>query len=195
MDRKLIKSEAKEALKDKWFMFFIILLIVGGISGISAGILGPILAFGTYLVILDLLDGKEVNANRYGEIFKDLNHLLKLVGVGLLTSIIVSVGLVLFVIPGIIFSLMLSQASYIMIENPQLSVVEALKRSKAMMHGYKMDYLVFNLSFLGHALLVSLTFGIYGIYYAPLITVAQANYYRHLKQVADPNVIEAEVVS
>lgn len=194
MDRKTIKNEVKEALKGKWGMLFIFLLIVGAISGISAGILGPILGLGTYFVILDILNGKEANANRYGEIFKDLNHLIKLVGVGLLVSIFVAVGSVLFVIPGVIAALMFSQASFIMRDNPEIGIIDALKKSMEMMKGYKINLLVFYLSYLGHALLVVLSFGIYGIYFLPLFSVAQVNYYKHLKAVHDPNFIEAEIV-
>lgn len=195
MNRKTIKSEAKEALKGQWFMFFVFLVVVGVISSFTAGILAPILAFGTYLVALDLLSTRQLNANRYGEIFKDLNHLLKLIGVSILSAIIIAVGLALFIIPGIIFSLMLSQALYIMMDNPEIGVFDALKRSKAMMKGYKMDLFVFHLSFIGHMLLVVITLGIYSIYLTPLLTVAEVNYYKHLKLVQDNDIIDVEVIS
>lgn len=194
MDRKEIKAEAKAALKGQWFMLFVFLVVVGVISSFTAGILAPILAFGTYLVVLDLLSGKELNANRYGEIFKDLNHLLKLIGVTLLSAIIVAVGFVLFIIPGIIFSMMLSQASFIMMDNPEIGVFDALKRSKAMMKGYKMDLFVFYLSYIGHMLLTIITFGIYSIYFTPLLTVATINYYKHLKVATDNDIIDVEVI-
>ena len=194
MDRKEIKAEAKAALKGQWFMLFVFLVVVGVISSFTAGILAPILAFGTYLVVHDLLSGKELNANRYGEIFKDLNHLLKLIGVTLLSAIIVAVGFVLFIIPGIIFSMMLCQASFIMMDNPEIGVFDALKRSKAMMKGYKMDLFVFYLSYIGHMLLTIITFGIYSIYFTPLLTVATINYYKHLKVATDNDIIDVEVI-
>lgn len=195
MDRSLIKNQAKEALKGKWIMYFVILAIVGVISGFTAGILAPVLAFGVYLITLDILNGVDIDANRFGDTFKDINHLLKLIGVAFLSAIIIAVGYFLFIIPGIILSYMLAQASYIMMENPEIGVIDAMKRSSEMMKGYKLDLFIFKLSYIGHFLLVMITFGIYAIYFTPLYTVAHVNYYKHLKDVRELDVIDAEVVS
>ena len=90
--------------------------------------------------------------------------------------------------------MMLSQASFIMMDNPEIGVFDALKRSKAMMKGYKMDLFVFYLSYIGHMLLTIITFGIYSIYFTPLLTVATINYYKHLKVATDNDIIDVEVI-
>jgi len=113
----------------------------------------------------------------------------------------VMVGTMLFIIPGIIFYMMYVQAYRIMIEKPEIGIMDALRESKEMMNGYKMDYFVFQLSFIGHFLLIMITFGLWVIYLMPYFVVADTNYYLHLKQVrneakvvAEAAPVEAEVV-
>ncbi len=194
MDRKLIKEQAKAAIKGKWLFYFVILALVGFLSSLVAGIIAPVLAFGVYLITLDLLKGGDINANRFGETIKDINHALKLIAVAFLSALVIFLGFVLFIIPGIIFAYMFSQASFIMMDNPEIDIMEAMRRSKAMMKGYKFDLFIFQLSFIGHVLLLMLTIGIYGIYFTPLYTTAQINYYVHLKELQDLNVVDVEVI-
>lgn len=52
---------------------------------------------------------------------------------------------------------------------------------------------MFILSFIGHFLLVLLTFGIWIIYLSPYYNVAAINYYRHRKKVASDAVNEVTV--
>ena len=58
---------------------------------------------------------------------------------------------------------------------------DALKISREMMQGYKWNYFVFGLSFLGWILLVPFTLGILLIWLYPYMTVATAIYYERLK--------------
>lgn len=43
------------------------------------------------------------------------------------------IGFLLFVVPGVIFSLMFSQSFFILAENPEINCIEAMKRSNRMM--------------------------------------------------------------
>ena len=58
---------------------------------------------------------------------------------------------------------------------------DALRESREMMKGYKWNYFVFGLSFLGWILLVPFTLGILLIWLYPYMTVATAIYYERLK--------------
>lgn len=212
MNFKVIKNEAKVALEGNRFMYFLTLFVIGAIAGsfsffstkvpglsfISSiiSLITVVLNAGLYLLSRDLLEGKSFDFNRVFYFFKDLNHALKIIGVSLLVGLIVLGGFILLIIPGIIFGYQYSQAIYVMAENPEMRVGDALKKSKEMMRGYKLDLFVFQLSFIGHILLGIITLGIYFIYISPYITVATHNYYIHLKNNHFPNVndipVEAE---
>lgn len=195
MDRTLIKNEVKAALKGKWIYLFVILAVMGAVSSPLAGLLFPVLMFGFYVISLDVLNGQEIDVNKFIEPFKDLNQALKLIAVSLLVGLLVGIGFALFLVPGIILMMMWSQASFIMMENPELGVLDAMKKSSEMMKGYKMDLFMFHLSYIGHYLLVMITFGLWLIYFMPLIEVAKVNYYKHLKKARAQDVIEVEVIN
>ena len=109
---------------------------------------------------------------------KWLNMLL----VSLLTSIIIGLGFVLLIIPGIILSLGLSMASLLVIDT-DLGPIDVLKKSWNMMKGYKGNYFVFVLSFLGWILLTPFTLGLLLIWLIPYMTVAEIIYYEKLKEI------------
>ena len=97
-------------------------------------------------------------------------------------GIIIFACTLLFVIPGIIMALAYAMAAYVVIDT-DLSGVDALKKSREMMKGYKWNYLLFGLSFLGWILLVPFTFGLLLIWLFPYMTVADALYYENLKKI------------
>lgn len=185
MDRKIIKEEAKKALVGKRLMLLVVMIIVGIIGGglmtIGIGILiAPLLAVGLFYIVKDILFGKEIDAERFIEPFKDLNHAIRVIVVNVLVILIIVVGTFLLIIPGIIFSLMLTPALFIIAEDKEIGIMDTLKKSKEMMKGYKMDLFIFNLSFIGHYILTVITFGIYGFYFFPYLETAVINYYLHL---------------
>lgn len=66
----------------------------------------------------------------------------------------------LFLIPGIIKAYSYAMTPYILAEHPELSVNEAIDRSRAMMKGHKFDYFFLQLSFIGWMLLSIITLGV-----------------------------------
>lgn len=194
MDRKKIKAEAKELIRGKWFLLFVLFLVVGALGSLTLGILTPVLMFGVYLIIQDLFNRQEIDINRMKEPFKDLNHAFSLVVVNILFSLLVLGGTLLFVVPGIIFSYRYKYANLLMMDDPRLAPVEALKKSRAMMKGHKLERFILDLSFIGHMLLTALTFGIHGIYFIPLQKVTDINYYNHLKAVQTVEHVEPEII-
>ena len=119
------------------------------------------LSAGLFFIGTDLLERKKFDFNRLFDLFKDLNHAIKVIAVYLLVNLIIIVGLFLLIVPGVIWGLKYSQAVYIMIENPETDIMQALRSSGEMMNGYKADLFVFHLSFIGHFILGVLTLGIY----------------------------------
>lgn len=86
----------------------------------------------------------------------------------------------LFVIPGIIAGYSYTQTIHIMLDNPDISPLEAIAASKQLMRGHKMEYFILELSFLGWAYLSVFTFGLLGIWLNPYMQVTFANYYNAL---------------
>ncbi len=119
--------------------------------------------------------------------FKDILNCLKekwlnILLVTLISRVLISIGIAFFIIPGIILALGWSMASVVVIDS-DLSAIDALKKSWNMMKGYKWNYLIFILSFLGWALLAPFTLGLLFIWLIPYITVAELMYYEKLKEV------------
>ena len=101
--------------------------------------------------------------------------------VSLISSVLIGIGFALFIVPGIILSLGLSMASIIVIDS-DLGPIDVLKKSWEMMKGYKWNYFVFILSFLGWILLSPFTFFLLLIWLVPYMTVAEIIYYEKLKK-------------
>ncbi len=142
------------------------------------------LTAGFYFYILKIVRNKNIVKE---DLFKFIGNVLPIVTISLLTTIFVFLFSLLFIIPGIIVALSYAMSLYIYIDNPNKTPMECLSQSKIMMNGYKMDYLVFCLSFLGWILLGLLTFGIALIWAIPYINVAQALYYDELKKRKEKN--------
>jgi uncharacterized membrane protein len=87
----------------------------------------------------------------------------------------------LLLVPGIIKSISYSMSFFILAERPYLTAREALKESKKIMHGHKMDAFVLYLSFIGWGFLCAITFGLAGIYAVPYIATTYTNFYNEIK--------------
>ncbi len=193
MDFSQIKVEAKEALVGNRLMFLLAILVAGIVGGAVPGlniILSPLLMAGLFVAGKVLLADKKVMFESLFEFFRNFDHAIKIVLVSLLTMIIVFVGILLLIVPGIIFAYRYSQALFIISENKDMDVVDALKTSRRMMQGKKMNLFLFQLSFIGHVLLGIITLGIYLLYALPYIQLSMYNYYLHLKA-DNPELIEA----
>lgn len=116
-----------------------------------------------------------------------------LLGTSALMAVIIGIGLVLFVVPGIVASLGLMQAPMLVLDQG-LSPVDAIKGSWAMMRGHKLDAFLLGLAFallffLGAlALLVGLLVAI------PVIDAASAAFYNRVLAANPPPQIGAGTV-
>lgn len=98
----------------------------------------------------------------------------------ILSSIVVALCTLLFVIPGIIMALAYTIVIYLVVDT-DISGNDALKRSREMMKGHKWEYFVFQLSFIGWILLIPFTLGLLIIWLYPYMIVAQAMFYENIK--------------
>ena len=102
-----------------------------------------------------------------------INYILKIV----VANLFIFLWSLLLIVPGIIKIYSYLMVPYIAVEHPEYSVFQTLKESSRIMKGYKMDMLVTNLSFLGWALLNSMTFGIIGFWVMPYMNLTTVNVY------------------
>jgi uncharacterized membrane protein len=120
---------------------------------------------------------ESVEINNLFDGFKQFGNAL---GAYLLMLLIIILGFVLLIVPGIIAALALSQTFNIMHDEPNLGPIEAMKKSHEMMKGHRGDYFLLNLSFIGWALLCILTIGIGFLFLAPYASVTNAIFYNNL---------------
>ncbi|MED1411583.1 MULTISPECIES: DUF975 family protein [Bacillus] len=71
---------------------------------------------------------------------------------------------------------------YVMIENPDYSVSQAMKESKNLMKGHKLDLFLLWLSFIGWAILAMLTLGIGFLWLSPYMGTTTAHFYRYISK-------------
>lgn len=87
----------------------------------------------------------------------------------------------LLIIPGIIAAYGYSLIFFILADEPSIGISEALKKSKAMMRGYKWKYFCLSFRFFGWVILSILSCGIGFLWLAPYMQVSFAKFYEDLK--------------
>lgn len=205
MNRREIKEKAKlivkENMKGFWagygIVFAVSFLLSFGIEllfeqgsmiytilTLVASFFSMTLSVGFYSYLLKMIRKEEYTRN---DIFAYVGKVLPITAISLLVTIFTMLWSVLFIIPGIIAALGYSMVFLIYAEDQSLTAMDYLDRSKEMMRGYKWDYFVFGLSFIGWIILSILTFGILLIWTLPYVTVAEVVYYDELKKLKTNN--------
>lgn len=199
MNRVEIKNYAKEKLSGNLGSIWKTLIIALGIS-LAAGVIFGILfnsmdadildsllgilmvplGIGTTAFFVSLIESTDFEAK---DLFKYYHDFVKIIGVTVLMGLVVMLGYICFVIPGIILTLSYSLVPIILIKKPELSIVETLKYSREKMKGHKLDAFVLGLSFIGWAILGTLTFGILYIWLFPYMQLTFTKFYLNILEV------------
>lgn len=95
----------------------------------------------------------------YSSLFDAFPFAGKVILLTLLTAVMIAFGLVLFIIPGIYLAFCYAFALYHICEEPDLGVIEALRRSRMEMRGYKGQLFLLIVSFLPLLLIAGLVVG------------------------------------
>ncbi len=187
-----IRSFARESLSGKWLNAVLASLIYCGITSLASSTYGVVLlaisgalVFGLYLYYLSLVREKAGDFNLLFKAFsfsgKNLGLFGKTLGAYLLMSLYVFLWTLLLIVPGIIAAYSYRMVFYLLIDDPELGVSEALRQSKKMMYGYKTKLFCLDLSFIGWALLCILTFGIGLLWLFPYMLTSQTIFYEELR--------------
>ena len=144
----------------------------------------PIITMAVYY-LKELADGKK-NPDALAVVKKGV--FFRVAAVTIIRNICVTLGLLLFVAPGVYLDYAWRYVGIIAIEEPELSITEIFKKSKSLVYGYKFDLFVLDISFFGWVLLSSflavISFGILGwvseILLLPYMTLTDVFAYKAL---------------
>lgn len=117
----------------------------------------------------------------FSTLFARFGILLKALLLQLAMGLFIFLWLLLLIIPGIVAAYRYSMAPYLMAENPNLGVMEAIRMSKQMMIGNKGRLFFLELSFIGWAILCIFTLGIGYLWLFPYINASEAAFYVDLR--------------
>lgn len=148
-------------------IYAIVIFIIGG---------AIVLGVRTYFIKLNYEMNPEVS-----DLFSHMRIFLKALGLQIMMLIFIFLWSLLFIIPGIVAFYRYSMATYIMAENPEIGVFEAISASKAMMAGRKWRLFCLEFSFIGWHILCAFTFGLGYLLLHPYIESARAHFYLTIK--------------
>ena len=92
----------------------------------------------------------------------------------------------LFLIPGIVKTFSYAMTPFILLDHPEMGVLDAITESRRIMNGHKWELFCLNFSFIGWWLLSILTLGILGLWIAPYQNITNAAFYRSLPKEPTP---------
>lgn len=140
-------------------------------------IVGGAVTLGYAQFNLNLVDDRDP---RFSDIFSHIHRLWEGFCMQFFQGMMVFLWSLLFIIPGVIASYRYSMTPYILAENLDLSVMEAITESKKMMRGNKFRLFCLELSFLGWDILAALTLNIGDLWVHPYREAARAAFYREI---------------
>ena len=194
------KNRALASLEGKWgtaaiasLIFFVItmgidwtitmpmgdnILMSYSTSGIWTLLCLP-LSWGFVVYFLDLIRNKELS---YGQLFDGYKDFLRIFLAEFLTNLLIAIGCILLIVPGIILAAGLVMTDFILKDDKEISAIDAMKKSWAMTDGHKAELFWLFLSFLGWMILSFFTLGIGFLFLYPYMQSALAHAYEDLKQ-------------
>lgn len=181
-------GQAKDALSGKWLLAIgttlVYLIVVGASQAIPfAGAFIGLIVGGPFALGLIIFSKNIAHDSdpRLEQIFDGFKNFGTAIATYLLVAVATIIGMLLFIIPGIILALGLCLSMYIIADDPEIGAYDALKKSWEMMNGYKVKYFGLVLLFIGLSLLCVLTLGIGFFFLMPLMQVAMFKFYEDVK--------------
>ena len=198
-----------------WFFVgatFVILLLSGLINGLTSGVdavftgsadepsiagmiinlgLGTLLSMGAtafYLVAHDNPEAADLSLLWHPQPF------WKYLGMYLLVALVIAAGLILLIVPGIIFALMFMFAPLIVIER-ELGPIDAMKESNRITRGHKWPLLGLLLLLVAVNLLGLLALGVGLLVSIPVSTLAFVHAYRSLSGRPETRPVDAALAA
>jgi uncharacterized membrane protein len=180
-----LKRQSREHLTGNWGLT--IGTFLGGMLITSTASAIPIVnifvsAACTVGLIIFSLNLLKDNA-QFEDAFKAFPDILRLTGASFLIGLFAFLWSLLFLIPGIIKAYSYSMTLYIMSEDLDIYIMDAIEKSRHMMNGFKMKLFLLELSFIGWGILCLFTLGIGFLWLVPYVSVAKAAFYNDIKTI------------
>ena len=200
LTRPELKNDALRTLRGKGklpVLTTLVLSLIGVFTSYSGNIAVSAIyfAFGSLIALfvsLNLDYGFEVamlrfNRGRENTLNETFNAGLvedygRVLGIMLLQALYVILWMLLLIIPGIIKSYAYAMTNFIAEDNPELSPMECIDRSMAMMKGHKWELFLLDLSYIGWIILGVLSLGIGLLWIIPWMQMAHVKFYEELKR-------------
>lgn len=188
-----IRAEARNVLRGKWgkaalisLCYLACVVIVVVLQYVHpllylVGLLGVAMPIGVGMqyIFLDMKRGKQTGVK---DLLAPVRNYRPILGLSLLTSILIGVGMILLIVPGFILALGFTMSFYILRDRPELGVFGSMSASWNMMRGHKMELFLVCLSFFGWIVLGILTLMIGFLWLYPYIYTAMACFYERIKE-------------
>lgn len=152
----------------------ILLETVITVMALASLILGGVISMGSATFQLHLLKGQPA---KFTDVFSQFPRILSGIAMTVLQMVFIYLWSLLFIIPGIIARFRYAMMPYLMAEFPELSALEAMRESKRLMRGNKWRLFCLYFSFIGWAILASLTLGIGLLWLTPYVSAAEGAFY------------------
>ena len=136
---------------------------------------------------LNLIDGVEAE---FADLFTGFRRFYDALIMNVVSILMVLLGALLFVVPGIILGYAYAMAPYILAENPEITGTEALRLSRQMMKGHKWELFWLELTFIGWSILAAFTLGLGNLALAPYQGISKASFYRDVQAQSRWNQVE-----
>lgn len=187
-NRDLMKA-ARDALSGKWgkaalacFVYMLITIPLQFIPGFGIVVLilltGPfMLGWAFYTLKLARGDNPDMK-----DMFSGFNEYGRSFAAYLLIVIYVLLWSLLLIIPGIMALFSYALTYFILADNPDMKVNDAIGRSRQLMNGKRWNFFCLFMRFFGWIILVTFTFGIAMIWVWPYMETAFAEFYEDVNE-------------
>ena len=189
-NRELVEK-TKPLLKDSFLEVFLCIFLASALPQIAlsfapqniilnivATCVSAYIQLGLAVYCIGLYKGDEVN---YLTIFSRFNGLKPIVFI-LILVVVIMLGFILLIVPGIILALMYSQVFFILADDPDVGAIEAFNKSEKMMRGHKWQLFMLNLEAALYIFTGIFTLFIWWAWLIPRYSVAMAGFYEELKK-------------
>ena len=127
---------------------------VAMLVGLIIGFYSLVVNLGYYGYTLRVMRGQE--GGGYATLFSQFHLAGKVILLTILEAVFITLWTCLFIFPGIVAAYRYRLSSYALLDDPEISPLEAIRRSKKLMMGRKMQLFVTDLSFLGWLVLAGI---------------------------------------
>jgi uncharacterized membrane protein len=197
-ENAVLMQMAKQSLKGKWstaiavFLTYLVILFAANLglgflpfgdvatllSSVTTCLLvGPFM-LGLAIFFLSVSRNENVSVN---QLFQGFDRFGTAFGAYFLTTLFSCLWALLLIVPGIIAAISYAMTFYILADDHSIGVMDAIRKSKTMMKGYKWKFVCLQLRFVGWFLLCILTLGIGFLWLFPYAQTSIAKFYDDLK--------------